>query len=100
MIKKIIKKSNNQPVCCIDFVLGDIASKKSLSQALKIEHEYNKNRVGGLMFCPYKTSDLLSSGIHDMMELFEEHDQIFVLKDDKVYKIHLTLESVHKMIIN
>ena len=100
MIKKIIKKSNNQPVCCIDFVLGDIASKKSLIQALKIEHEYNKSRIGGLMFCPYKTSDLFSAGINDMMELFEEHDQIFVLKGDRVYKLHLTLESVHKMILS
>ena len=100
IIKKIIKKSNNQPVCCIDFILGDIANKKSLSQALKIEHEYNKNRIGGLMFCPYKTSDLLSAGVNDMLELFEEHDQIFVLKEDKVYKLHLTLESVHKMIMN
>ena len=94
IIKKIVRKSSNQPICCIDFILGDIANKKSLSQALKIEHEYNKSRIGGLMFCPYKTSDLLSSGINDMMELFEEHDQIFILKEDKVYKLHLTLESV------
>ena len=99
VIKKIIKKSNSQPVCCIDFILGDIANKKSLLHALKIEHEYNKSRIGGLMFCPYKTSDLFSAGINDIMELFEEHDQIFVLKEDKVYKIHLTLESIHKMIM-
>ena len=100
VIKKIIKKSENKSLCCIDFVLGDIANKKSLSTAVKIEHEYNKSRVGGLMFCPYKTTDLLSAGISDMIELFEEHDQIFVLKEDKVYKIHLTQESIHKMIIS
>ena len=74
--------------------------KNHYPQALKIEHEYNKSRMGGLMFCPYKTSDLLSDGINDMMELFEEHDQIFVLKGDKLYKMHLTLESVHKMIMS
>ena len=100
VINKIVKKAKKQHVCCIDFILGDIASKKSLNQALKIEHEYNKNRVGGLMFCPYKTTDLFSAGIDYMVKLFEEHDQIFVLKDDKVYKLHLTLESIHKMIIS
>ena len=99
VIQQIGKKANNQSVCCIDFMLGDIASQKSLSQAVKIEHEYNKNRTGGLMFCPYKTPDLLSAGIDDMIELFEEHDQIFILKGDKVYKLHLTLESTHKMIM-
>ena len=100
IVKKIMKKSNKQPVCCIDFVLGDIANKKSLPYALKIEHEYNKGRVGGLMFCPYNVSDLFSTGINDMMELLEEHDQIFILREDKVYKLHLTLESIHKMIMN
>jgi len=100
VMQGIAKKANNQPVCCIDFILGDIANQKSLSQAVKIEHEYNKARIGGLMFCPYKTPDLLSAGIDDMIELFEEHDQIFILKGDKVYKLHLTLESTHKMIMS
>lgn len=99
VIQKIATKANGQPVCCIDFIVGDIANEKSLSQAVKIEHEYNKNRIGGLMFCPYKTPNLLSAGIDDMIELFEEHDQIFILKGDKVYKLHLTLESTHKMIM-
>ncbi len=100
IIQNIMKKSHRQPVCCIDFILGDVANKRSLSQAVKIEHEYNKERIGGFMFCPYKTPDLLSAGINDMIELFEEHDQIFILKEDKVYKIHLTLESTHKMIMS
>ena len=100
VIQKINKKANGQPVCCIDFIVSDIANQKSLPQALKIEHEYNRNRIGGLMFCPYKTPDLLSAGIDDMIELFEEHDQIFILKGDKVYKLHLTLESTHKMIMS
>ena len=98
-IQKIIDEAKKQPVCCVDFILGDIANQKSLSNAIKIEHEYNKIRVNGLMFCPYKTSDLLTAGIEDLIELFEEHDQIFILKEEKVYKIHLTLESVHKMIM-
>ncbi len=100
VLEKITKNSKGQPVCCIDFILGDVANEKSLSHALKIEHEYNKSRIGGLMFCPYKTPDLLSAGIDDMIELFEEHDQIFILKGDKVYKLHITLESTHKMIMS
>ena len=100
VMQKISKKAKDQSICCVDFIVGDIANQKSLSQAVKIEHEYNQNRTGGLMFCPYKTPDLLTAGIEDMIELFEEHDQIFILKGDKVYKLHLTLESTHKMIMN
>ena len=100
VMQQITKKADGQPICCIDFMLADIANEKALSQAVKIEHQYNKSRIGGLMFCPYKTHDLLSAGIDDMIELFEEHDQIFILKGDKVYKLHLTLESTHKMIMS
>ena len=100
VIQNIINKAKKQSVCCVDFMLGDIANHRSLSQAVKIEHGYNKQRVGGLMFCPYKTPDLLTAGISDLIDLFEEHDQIFILKGDKVYKLHLSLESTHKMIMS
>ena len=99
VIEQIANKAKGSPVCCVDFVVGDVANKKSLSHSVKVEQEYNKNRTGGLMFCPYKTPDLLSAGIEDMIELFEEHDQIFILKGNKVYKLHLSLESTHKMIM-
>lgn len=100
VMQKISTKAKAQPICCVDFLIGDIANQTSLSHAIKIEHEYNQNRAGGLMFCPYKTPDLFSAGIKDMIELFEEHDQIFILKEDKVYKLHLTLESTHKMLMS
>lgn len=100
VMQNITKMADKQSICCIDLMLGDIANQRSLSQAVKIEHEYNKQRIGGWMFCPYKTPDLLTAGINDMIELFEEHDQVFILKGDKVYKLHLTLESTHKMIMN
>jgi len=99
VMQKISKNAKTQPICCVDFLIGDIANHTSLSNAIKIEHDYNQNRAGGLMFCPYKTPDLLSTGIKDLIELFEEHDQIFILKEDKVYKLHLSLESTHKMIM-
>jgi len=35
-----------------------------------------------------------------MIELFEMHDQIFILKDAEVYKLHITKENVHKLFLN
>jgi hypothetical protein len=43
---------------------------------------------------------LLDSEIRDMIELFEMHDQIFIVKDDEVYKLHITKENVHKLFLN
>jgi len=91
--------NNNQQVCCLDFLINDIA-KDSLQQALTIEKAYDNSRIPGLMYCTYKTETLLSAEIKDLVELFERHDQIFILKDDDVYKLHITKENVHKLFLN
>jgi hypothetical protein len=53
-----------------------------------------------LMYCTYKTQTLLDSEIKDMIELFKMHDQIFIVKNDEVYKLHITKENVHKLFLN
>ena len=91
--------TNNKQVCCIDFLINDIA-KSSLQQALTIEKAYDDKRIPGLMYCTYKTETLLSAEIKDLVELFEGHDQVFILKQDDVYKLHITKENVHKLFLH
>jgi len=43
---------------------------------------------------------LLNAEIKDMMELFEGYDQIFILKSDEVYKLHVTKVNVQKLFLN
>jgi len=99
VIQKIVKASEKKPLCCVDFVITDIANN-SLNHAMEIEKVYDKARLPGLMFCPYKASDLIKSDITNMIELFLMHDRIFVLKDDDIYKLHITKESIHKIFLN
>ncbi len=99
VIQKIVKASEKKPLCCVDFVITDIANN-SLNHAMELEKEYDKARLPGLMFCPYKASDLIKSDITNMIELFLMHDRIFVLKDDDIYKLHITKESIHKIFLN
>ena len=99
VIENIIKKSNNKPLCCVDFVITDIA-KNSFDQAMELEKAYDESRLPGLMFCPYKSSDLMNSDITDLVELFMMHDRIFVVKNDDIYKLHITKESIHKVFLN
>ncbi|MGQ0606080.1 MAG: hypothetical protein ACT4OD_03875 [Candidatus Nitrosotenuis sp.] len=98
VMERVAKESDKEQVCCTDFILGDVA-RSDLKQAVEIEHEYNQSRIPGLMFCPYKTETLLAAGIEDMMELFTEHDQIFILKNDELFKLHVSKENVHKLFL-
>ena len=93
IIENIAKNANNIQVCCLDLLINDVA-KASLKQALTIEKAYNSNRLVGLTYCTYKTATLLSSEIKDLLELFELHDQIFLLNKDEVHKLHVTKENV------
>jgi len=98
-IVKAVNNANDKQVCCLDFLINDIA-KDSLQQALTIEKAYDNSRIPGLMYCTYKTETLLSAEIKDLVELFEGHDQVFILKEDDVYKLHITKENVHKLFLN
>jgi hypothetical protein len=52
------------------------------------------------MYCAYKTYNLLNSEIEDLIELFEIHDQIFIVKKEEVYELHIIKENVHKLILS
>ncbi len=99
MANNVLNASKKRPVLWMDFVITDIGGN-SLSKALEIEHAYDENRMNGIVFCPYKAETLMNSGISDMMELFDLHDQIFILKGNELFKIHVTKESTHKLFLN
>ncbi|MEW6603948.1 MAG: hypothetical protein AB1351_04580, partial [Thermoproteota archaeon] len=86
-------------LCCMDFLINDIA-KSSMKQALRLEHAYDEARTPGYMFCTYRTENILNADITNIVELFELHDQVFVLKDSDVYKLHITKENVHKFFLS
>jgi hypothetical protein len=99
VIENVVRNANDNQVCCMDFVINDVGND-SLKQALNIEKAYDDNRIAGLMYCAYKTNNLLNAEIKDLIELFEMHDQIFILKEDEVYKLHITKENVHKLFLS
>lgn len=99
VMENIANNADNKPVCCLDFLINDVGHS-SLTQALAIEKAYDNDRIGGFMYCTYKTDVLLESNTQDLIELFETHDQIFILKKDEVYKLHVTKENVHKLFLN
>ena len=99
VMENIIKEAQRKPLCCVDFMITDIANN-SLKEAVELEKIYDEGRLPGLMFCPYNAKDLIKSDITDMIKLFMMHDRIFVVKDDQIYKLHITKESIHKIFLN
>ena len=99
VMTKLAAGANNNQLCCMDFLINDIA-KSSLKQAMTVEQLYDNNRLSGSIYCNYRTENLMNSEIKNIIELFEMHDQVFILKGAEVYKLHTTKENVHKLFLN
>lgn len=97
--ENIIDNADNKQVCCIDFMVNDVSRSSSI-EGISMERAYDNDRISGSMYCLYKTATLLNLELKEMIELFEMHDQIFIVKDHEVYKLHVTKENVHKLFLN
>jgi hypothetical protein len=98
ILQNILKNANNKQICCIDFLIDEIANS-SINEAINMEKSYNENRLKGLVFCAYKANNILGASITDLIKIFDLHDQIFIIKKEQIYKLHLTKENVHKLFL-
>ncbi len=86
-------KSEQKPGCVIGFV-----HPTSINTINEFEREYNNRRLKGVTLCTYDSKDLSGSSFDDIIELFEEHDKIFVLTKDDFYELSITKENFLKRI--
>lgn len=53
-----------------------------------------------MTFCNYRLHTLTNAGMSDIMDLFAHHDQVFMLKDSEIVKLHITKEDVQKLVLD
>jgi hypothetical protein len=91
--------SADKQACFIGFMTEYVAQRYSLQKASEIEKIYNSKRIGGVMFCPYDMTKLNDFNFTDIFELFENHDEIFVLKENEVYKLNVDKTNHAKLFL-
>jgi hypothetical protein len=99
ILQNIWLKSNNKEILLVDFLINDIASS-SISEAISLEKEYDKNRLEGLVFCAYEMTNLINASTSEVIQMFDSHDQVFLLNDNQIFKIHITKENIHKLLLS
>jgi hypothetical protein len=99
ILQNILEKADDKKICCIDFLIDDIANS-SINEAMNLEKLYNENRLEGIVFCAYKANNLLGASITNLIKIFDLHDQIFIIKKEQIYKLHLTKENAHKLFLS
>jgi hypothetical protein len=99
ILQNISQKADDKELLLVDFFINDIANS-SVREANYLEKEYDKDRLEGLVFCTYEIGNLAKMSIREMLEMFNVHDQVFVISYDQVYKLHLTKENLHKLFLS
>ncbi len=89
----------NKQACFIGFMTEDVAHHHSLQKAREIEKIYNTKRIGGVVFCPYDMRKLNNFNFTDIFKLFEEHDKIFVLKENEFYELNVDKTNHAKLFL-
>ena len=93
------KVSADKQTCFIGFMTEDIAQHFSLQKASEAEKIGNTKRIGGVVFCPYDTRKLNGFNFTEIFKIFEDHDEIFVLKENEVYKINVDKTNHAKLFL-
>ncbi|MEK0320152.1 MAG: hypothetical protein QQN61_03555 [Nitrosopumilus sp.] len=93
------KIANGKQTCFIGFMTEDIAHNHSLHKANDIEKIYKTKKIGGIVFCPYDMRKLKSFDFTEIFKLFENHDEIFVLKESDIYKLNVDKTNHAKLFL-
>ena len=100
ILQAIGSKVGKKQLFVMAFLAGHIAEKHSLSKATKFCQWYGEKDVPGITHCVAKANTFFSHDVDEMLEFFSIHDQVFIIQDDKLHKLHLSHENIHKLFMN
>ena len=99
VLEKVGKKIDKAQLMVLAFLTGDLADKKSVSHSARFCQWYHKQGIEGITHCIAHAKNVLSGNVDDVLDLFETHDQVFIVKKDSLYKIHTSKENIHKLFL-
>ena len=93
------KAAKNKPIASMGFITEHVTHTNSLKIANLVEKSYNEKRSAGIAFCPYDSTDLNSSTLDDIMEMFALHDKVLIVKKDNVFEIDVNKTNLLKVLL-
>lgn len=100
LLTQVGKQVGNKPLFALAFLGDALAEKKFLKNAVKFCQWYDQHEVPGSTFCLVNYKNVRSENIEEMFDFFDAHDQVFLVRKNGLYKIHVSEESIHKLFLN
>jgi hypothetical protein len=93
-----IKPQKNKQLLIAAFLTGDLAND-SIKKSAKFCEWYDKKHVPGITHCIALTETIMQNKIEDILELFNCHEQIFVVKNKTLHRLRVTEENFYTLVV-
>lgn len=98
VIQSIPKSKKNKQLIIGAFLTGDLA-KDSIKKSAKFCEWYDKKNVPGITHCIALTQTIMQNKIEDMLDLFNCHQQVFIVKNKKLHRLRVTEENFYTLVV-
>lgn len=93
------KESAGKDSLFMGFMTGDVASRLSLKKSIELEKISNKTINSGIIFCPFKISDLTGNNMVELFDLINEHDKVFLIKKNEIFEMNFDKTNHSKLLL-
>ena len=99
--KKLIQSipiDKNKQLLIAAFLTGDLA-RNSIKKAAKFCEWYDEKKVPGITHCIAPTQTIMQNKIEDILELFNCHEQVFIIKNKKLHRLRVIEENFYALVV-
>lgn len=93
------KAAKKQPIASMGFLASYLSSAESPKKGNLVEKLYNEQRSAGIAFCPYDLSDVKEFSLDDILEMFDSHDKVLILKNNDILELDVTKSNLAKSLL-
>jgi len=98
VIQSMPKTEKNKQLLIAAFLTGDLA-EDSIKKSAKFCEWYDKKNIPGITHCIAMTQTIMQNKIEDILELFNCHEQVFIVKNKKLHRLRVTEENFYTLIV-
>jgi hypothetical protein len=93
-------KSNNSLLpLTVTFLVEDLARKESVKKAADVCKWYESKSLPGITYCIANARNILAASFDDLFELFNAHSGVFLIKNNKIYRLRIDDEHFYSLLI-
>lgn len=83
----------------VTFLVEDLARKESVKKAAGVCKWYESKSLPGITCCIANAKNVLAASFDELFELFNAHNGVFSIKNNKIYRLRIDDEHFYSLLI-